>query len=213
MTVDVTLLRCPLCGQSHRALALKGGQRAICVRCGTVIAEQSRWGSNATLALTLAGLLLIIPSLMLPFVTLEKFGRERVTLVTTGFEGFWKHGFESLGVLVLLCGTLAPLALLLFLTAILFTEGKGEFHGWNGRLRQWAHAIEYWAMPEVQVLGVMVAFFKLGDLVNLTVGPGLWCYGAASFFTLLAWRRLHLQTMSPAPLATLSPAKGTDASP
>lgn len=200
MVADESLLRCPLCGQTHSTPALRRGQRALCVRCGTVVAEHGRLGGrNATLALTLAGIFLAVPSLTLPFVTLEKFGRERVTVLTAGFEGFWAHGFESLGVWVLLCGTLAPFGLLLLLATVLFTDNKGEFHEWNGRLRRWADAIEYWAMPEVQVLGVMVAFFKLGDIVNLTVGPGLWCYAAASMLTLSAWRRFHLQPVQSSP--------------
>lgn len=165
-----------------------------------------------TLALTLSGVFLAIPSLMLPFVTLEKFGRERVTVVTAGFEGYWARGFESLGALVLLCGTLAPFSLLLLLVAIIFTDNRSKFTEWNSRLRHWANAIEYWAMPEVQVLGVMVAFFKLGDLVNLTVGPGLWCYAAASLFTLLAWRRFHLQPVPAKPDALAGSNGGVVAS-
>ena len=207
MAADDSLLRCPLCGQSHSTPVLKRGQRALCVRCGTVIAEHDRLGGkNATLALTLTGLFLAIPSLVLPLVTLEKFGRERVTVLTAGFEGFWTHGFESLGMLVLLCGTLAPFGLLGLLATIILTESNIAFQKWNGRLRRWADAIEYWAMPEVQVLGVMVAFFKLGDVVNLTVGPGLWCYGATSLFTLMAWRRFHLQPAQPRPPALASAA-------
>lgn len=206
MATDEPLFRCPLCGQTHQAITLKRGQRALCVRCGAVIAEHGRLGGkNATLALALTGLFLAIPSLMLPFVTLEKFGRTRVTILTAGFEGFWGHGFESLGVWVLLCGTLAPFGLLLVVTAIILSDGQGEFNLWNARLRRWAMGLEYWAMPEVQVLGVMVAFFKLGDVVNLTVGPGLWCYAAASLFTLLAWRRFHLQPVQALPLP--SPAR------
>ncbi len=165
----------------------------MCVRCGTLLAERGRIGDSATLALTLAGLFLAIPSLTLPFVTLQKFGRERVTSLTAGFEGFWRHGFDALAMWVLLCGTLAPFALLALLAVILLTDRRPAFSKWNNRLRRWADAIEYWAMPEVQVLGVMVAFFKLGDLVDLTVGPGLWCYAVTSLLTLMAWRRFHLQ--------------------
>ena len=186
-------LRCPLCGQSHTVPVLKPAQRAMCVRCGTIMAERGRLGRNAALAFALTGLFLAIPALLLPFVTLEKLGRERTTILTVGFKGFWSHGFESLGVWVLLCGTLAPFGLLVLLVAVLWTDRRPGLSKWNSSLRRWAHGIEYWAMPEVQVLGVMVAFFKLGDLVNASIGPGLWCYAIASFFTLLAWRRFNLQ--------------------
>lgn len=172
---------------------LKPGHRALCLRCGTVMIERERLGRDAALAFALTGLLLALPALLLPFVTLQKFGRERTTVLTVGFDGFWTHGFESLGVWVLLCGTLAPFALLTVLVAILYTDRSAEFRESNRRLRRWADGIQYWAMPEVQVLGVMVAFFKLGDVVSVTVGPGLWCYAVASLFALLAWRRFNLQ--------------------
>ena len=157
------------------------------------MAERGRLGRDAALVFSLTGLLLAIPALLLPFVTLEKFGRERITILTVGFEGFWSHGFESMGVWVLLCGTLAPFCLLTLLVAVLLTDRMSQLHEWNTRLRRWTHGVEYWAMPEVQVLGVMVAFFKLGSIVDVVVGPGLWCYSAASLFTLLAWRRFNLQ--------------------
>jgi paraquat-inducible protein A len=155
--------------------------------------ERGRLGRQGALAFAVAGLLLAIPAATLPFVTLGKFGRERTTILTDSFQGFWAHGFESLGVWVLLCGVLAPIGLLTLLVAVLATDRHPDLRNFNDRLRHWAHGVEYWAMPEVQVLGVMVAFFKLGDVVQVFVGPGLWCYGAMSLFTLLAWRRFNLQ--------------------
>ncbi len=157
------------------------------------MAERGRLGQQAALAFALAGLLLAIPAATLPFVTLSKFGRERTTILTDSFQGFWAHDFESLGIWVLLCGVIAPIGLLTLLVAVLGTDRRPALRNLNQRLRRWAHGVEYWAMPEVQVLGVMVAFFKLGDVVQVFVGPGLWCYGAMSLFTLLAWRRFNLQ--------------------
>jgi paraquat-inducible protein A len=150
-------------------------------------------GRPAALAFALSGLLLAIPAATLPFVTLGKFGRERTTVLTDSFQGFWAHNFESLGIWVLLCGVMAPIGLLILLVAVLATDRRPALRNVNDRLRRWARGVEYWAMPEVQVLGVMVAFFKLGDVVQVYVGPGLWCYGAMSLFTLLAWRRFNLQ--------------------
>jgi paraquat-inducible protein A len=154
--------------------------------------ERARLGGDAALAFALAGLALAIPSALLPFVTLVKASATRTSFLTGSFSGLWSHDMNALGFWVLCCGILAPFALLLVLTAAIWTEhhaAPGRFH----QLRQLAHFIAYWAMPEVQILGVMVAFFKLGDVVDVSIGPGLWCYAAASLFTLLAWRHFTLQ--------------------
>lgn len=188
MPPDDNSLPCPLCGQPHVARVLKRGQRAVCVRCGTTMTERGWLSPEAALAFALSGLALTLPAMLLPFVTLQQFGHVRTTFLTVGFSGFWAHGFSALGAWVLFCGTLAPIGLLVLLIALLGTHGREKFSKWNHRLRVAADAVEYWAMPEVQVLGVMVAFFKLGAIVTLTVGPGLWCYGAASLCMLVAWR-------------------------
>lgn len=157
------------------------------------MAERGRLGRQAALAFALTGLLLAIPAATLPFVTLGKFGRERTTILSDSFQGLWAHGFAPLGLWVLTCGVIAPIGLLTLLVAVLATDRRPALRSLNQRLRRWAHGVEHWAMPEVQVLGVMVAFFKLGAVVQVFVGPGLWCYGGMSLFTLLAWRRFNLQ--------------------
>ena len=186
-------LPCPLCAQLHTAQPLRRGQRAHCVRCGTTLVERGWVGSGAAMAFALSGLFLALPALLLPFVTLQQFGQVRSTQVTVGFMGLWSQGFLTLGGWVLVCGVLAPFVLLVILVASMATDGWEVFQEWNRRLRRAATTVEYWAMPEVQVLGVMVAFIKLGDIVMVRVGPGLWCYAAASLCMLVAWRRFSLQ--------------------
>ena len=186
-------LGCPLCGQPHSIPDLKPGQQALCVRCGTALAERPRLGVDASLPLAVTGLLLVVPSMLFPFVTLEKYGNRRVIFLTDSFEGLWLQDFGPVGLWVLFCGVLAPFGLLVLLIAIGLTDRLENPNAWTRGLRRLAQFLEYWAMPEVQVLGVLVAFFKLGDVVDVSVGPGLWCYGAASLFTLLAWRHFKLQ--------------------
>lgn len=192
MHPDESILQCPLCNQLHALRSLRRGQRAHCVRCDTALAERGWGGSGAALAFALAGLVLSLPAGLLPFVSLEQFGQIRTTHLVVGFQGLWGHGFPSLAAWVLFCGIIAPGALLALLVAILVTDGRKSWRRWNRELRRLAAFIEYWAMPEVQVLGVMIAFLKLGSIVNVHIGPGLGCYAGAAVCMLAAWRRFHL---------------------
>lgn len=180
-----------MCGQIRRPVPLAPGERALCGRCGTELARRSRWGTDPALAFTLAGLVMAGPALMLPFVSAGKFGQFREGVLLTGVEGLWTNGMPLLGTWVLLCGLVVPLTVLIVLAVELC---RVRFGGQpSDAVLRTARAIGYWAMPEVQVLAVLVALTKLGSLVDVRVGAGFWCYIAMSLSLLLAWRSYLLQ--------------------
>ncbi len=182
------VVTCRLCGQDHRPAPLRPGDRALCTRCGALLGRCSRIDGDAALAFTLTGFLLAIPAVLLPFVTVDKLRSERVGYLVTGAEALWDDGMRILATWVLLCGTLAPLLLLATLAGLLAPPKGGWPAGMQRVLWRSAHALEHWSMPEVYVLAVLVAFTKLGTLVNVTVGLGFWCYVAMTVMIYAAWR-------------------------
>jgi len=181
-------LICPLCGQGHQPIPLAPGERALCLRCDTVLARGSRAGRDATLVFTATGLILAIPAFFLPFITAGKFGQERGGLLFTGVEGLWDNDMRLLAIWVLLCGTLVPIVLLSILAGMLLPARLGRLQAPSEFLSRAAHAMGYWAIPEVQVLAVLVALMKLGSVVSVSIGAGFWSYAGMSFSLLLAWR-------------------------
>lgn len=172
---------------------LAPGQRALCVRCDTVLARHSHFGKDAALVFTLTGIIFAIPALILPFITAGKFGQERGGLLFTSVDGLWTNHMPLLGIWVLLCGTVVPILLLTILAGGLLPAKFGHPPGQSTFLSRAAHALGYWAIPEVQVLAVLVALMKLGSLVNVTIGAGFWCYAGMSVCLLLAWRSFMLK--------------------
>lgn len=195
-----TRLTCTLCGQDHQPIPLAPGERALCIRCKTVLGRGSRFGGDGTLVFALTGLILAVPAFFLPFITAGKFGQERGGVLLTGVEGLWENDMPLLAIWVLLCGAVVPLLLLVILVIELLRARLSGLSGPHAIASHAAHALSYWAIPEVHVLAVLVALMKLGSLVHVTIGAGFWCYIGMSLSLLVAWRRFTLKPLDVAPL-------------
>jgi paraquat-inducible protein A len=192
-------LTCPLCGKGHRPVRLAPGESAHCTRCDTVLSRGSRGGAEAPLVFCVTGLALALPACLLPLVSAGKLGAERTSTLFTGVGALWDNGMRALAVLVLLCGGLLPIALLCLLTALQLPERFSGFLANPATLARVARALELCAIPEVQVLAVLVALMKLGSVVHVTIGPGFWFYCAMAFSLILAQRRFDFRAIGDGP--------------
>ena len=204
LTPENLLLTCTLCGQDHQPIPLAPGERALCRRCDFVLARGSRFGGDGALVFSLTGLILAGPAFFLPFISAGKFGQEQGSLLLTGVEGLWDNGMPLLAIWVLLCGAVVPLALLSILASGILRTRLGWSPSPSAFLSRAAHAMSYWAIPEVHVLALLVALMKLGEVVNVTIGAGFWCYCGMSLSLLIAWRRFILR---PVNLTVAEPAQ------
>jgi paraquat-inducible protein A len=185
-----TPLACRWCGESHHAVPLRRGERAVCSKCGGTLARYSLLGPS-TLALAVTATVLAIPAALLPLVVVHKFGGSHESYLWTGIRALWRDGMPVLSVWVTLCGIAVPIALLGTLLVLATADRVGD----DQSRRFWtraAIAFQRWSMPEVQVLAVLVAFVKIGALVDVHPGAGLWFYAAAAVTILVAWRSSRL---------------------
>jgi len=169
------------------------------VRCEAVLAQGTRLGPDTALVFSITGLIFALPAALLPFVSAGKLGDERISLLFTGVWSLWDCGMCPLAVLVFLCGGLLPFALLATL-ALLHASSRLGWQNDDFRfLFRVARVLQHWAIPEVQVLAILVALMKLGSVVEVTIGPGFWCYCAMALSLLIAQNSFDFDSTAPIP--------------
>ncbi len=204
---------CPVCARVHRVVPLRLGERALCVACGTTLPGGGSKGSRG-LCYTATALILAVPAVLFPVVSVDKFGAASASYLWTGAQALWNDGMPLLAVWVALCGIIIPLGLLVTLVLVSVTRlvaeraaraatppGDADAAGLDPQSpflwARLAHAFQHWSMPEVHVLAVLIAFIKIGVLVNVEPGAGLWFYAAMAVALLLAWRNTDLEAVLP----------------
>jgi paraquat-inducible protein A len=175
------LIECHDCGLFLRAKALPERSTAKCPRCGAGLYRRTHRGIDHAIALSLTGLVLFAIANIFPFMTFKLEGRAQVSTLITGVWEFLGQGLWPLAVLVLACTIVIPLAIILGTLAVLIPVRYGLRVRGLGHLFRLVETMRPWAMMEVFMLGVLVAYVKLTDLATLEIGPALFAFTALIF--------------------------------
>lgn len=200
---------CPECDLLLGDIRVPAGCDALCPRCGCVIWEGRPDSALRGLTLSLCGLILFVPAMILPLMTMEKLGMKSAGNILQGIWSLWQGGHEPLSLLVLACAVIAPVTelSLTFLVcaylglhswlktphksrrrdALVRRELPRHAHLVNQMLRL-NHHVREWAMLEVLMMGVLVSLVKLRDMATLVLGPGMYCFaGLLGFAVCMRW--------------------------
>lgn len=178
------LRSCPHCGLVQQVPDVPPGMRACCARCEGGLGSR-RWSSNSrTAAIATAALVLFPPAVTLPIIQIEKFGHEHEAGIVEGVTALLSRGHLVVGLVVLMCSIVLPV---LKLAAMLVLS-------WGRFLRHRHRALTYrlvewtgrWGMLDVLLVAIMVAVLKLGDVVEVSAGPGLLAFASVVGLSLLA---------------------------
>lgn len=172
------LVSCHDCGLLLRVAPLPLSGHAECPRCGAEVLGSRANCIERTLGLVIAGLILFAITQLFPFMAFKMEGREEISHLATGALQLWRQGFSELGVLVFFAAILAPLMKLLSLLAVLWPLHRGRRPAYLPRLFRFVEVLHPWAMMEVYLLGVFVAYVKLIELATIEIGLGLFSFVA-----------------------------------
>ena len=171
------LRECPDCGLFQRLPPLPPCSAARCPRCGAVLRRHRTDPPGRALALAVTGLLLLLVAARSPFLALDIAGRGHETLLLSGPAELQAQGLWELAVVVLATTLLAPLAKLLclawVLTGLRLRHPPAHLH----TVFRWVEKLTPWAMVEVFLLGVFVAYTKLVDTSHVELGAAVYALG------------------------------------
>ncbi len=183
---ETTLRECPGCGLLQRIPPLDRNAQALCPRCNTTLRRTRSNSRNRALALWLTSLVLYLIAVFAPFITVNIVGTERDSTMVTLPGAFVAEGAWELAIVVLMTAIVMPL---LKIAAMLFVLVGLRVANPPRNLPQvfrWYEKIGPWAMVEVFLLGVFVAYTRLGAIARVETGVALYAVGGLMITMVLA---------------------------
>jgi paraquat-inducible protein A len=180
------LQECPDCGLFQVVPPLAPGTCAECLRCDKVLRRARRDPLRLPLVFAASGLVLYAAVIGLPFMTFAFHGRGVTTMLVTGAAALDGQGMWGLALVFLATVVLLPGLRLLALLATLV--GLRQAHAPRGLAQVFRlyHLIGPWAMTEVFLLGLFVAYTRLMSLAQVSIGPAAIALGALMLATVAA---------------------------
>ncbi len=176
---------CPDCGLLQCVPVLPPHGEADCLRCNATLRRAWPNSLNRALALTATSLVLYLVAVFAPFLSVDIVGRLRSTTMMSLPLAFWEQGTWELAIIVLVTAILAPLAKIIVMLSVLLGVRLANPPRVLPRLFKWYRRIGPWAMVEVFLLGVFVAFTRLSAIATVEVGEALYAV-AALMLTMIA---------------------------
>jgi paraquat-inducible protein A len=194
-------LACPQCDLLQTLPAIEPGQRAACLRCGTVLLTRPKHGVQVPMALTLSALIAFVIANTMPLMDLSVVGRSASTTIIGGAWDLWQNDQPITAAVVAFCAVIAPALYLLFMLLVLLAARRPLLPHYYGELLRWGLHMREWSMFEVMLIGILVALIKIASLA--TVNPGIGMVGLVALAFLLPaisvnfepdriWRRISL---------------------
>ncbi len=177
------------------------GGSAICPRCGSTLFRRQRETVEITLALAVAGAILLVVANAYPFLAFEIQGQTSEITIGSGVSSLWAQDRYAVAVLVFLTTILAPaIQIVLLLYVLAPIQFDWQTRGAITAFR-WVERIRPWSMMEVFLIGILVALVKLSDMAEVIPGLALWAFallipilaGALAFLDPeIVWRRIGI---------------------
>jgi paraquat-inducible protein A len=190
-------IACPDCGTFEDLPRLSRRNKAICIRCENDLEATSGRSLGAALACSLATLILLIPTNVLPLMRMDLFREHGENVIFIGVKVLVEHGWVLLGGLSAILVIVLPFLRFGLLTAVLAALRFDRRPSWLGRAFRWSMWLDPWAMVDVYLLAAFVGYYRLAHVqqANVRIELGGICFMCAAVLTMLTRATLDQRTV------------------
>jgi paraquat-inducible protein A len=161
---------CRHCGLLQRIPPLGAPAVAACAQCGVTLRRTQRDSLSRALAITLTALMFFAIACATPLMSVSTSGISLAADLFSGPERLDQQGIWELALVVLFTTVAAPFLKLLGTAYVLIGLRLARPPHHLRAIFAWVERLRPWAMVEVYLLGVFVAYVKLVDIVHIDIG-------------------------------------------
>ena len=162
--------------------------RRICPRCLSRLEKSPSTILQRTWAMLIAGIIILFPAQLLPISGIYLAGGLSEDTLMSGVIAFIKSGSYFVAFVVFFASVFVPISKIIIMLYLLCAVHFNWTHSikWQMRLLHIVHFIGRWSMLDLFVLALMMSLVTRGQLINFTVGPAAFYFGATVFLTMMA---------------------------
>jgi paraquat-inducible protein A len=166
-------IACPLCDSLAKKPQISDGQKAVCNRCGETLFSQKKNSVDRCLAISLAGLIFLLPAISLPVMGINAVGLYHEASVIDTIELMLNGEFYLVAFCIFMFAIAFPTVRL---AAVCYICLRIKLNCISPHLLHFFNTFHYlnsWAMLHVFMLGIVVSMYKLVELADLSVNIGM----------------------------------------
>ncbi|PQP00494.1 MULTISPECIES: paraquat-inducible protein A [Pseudomonas] len=180
MATTAPLIICEHCDCVYEKVTLAKHQKALCVRCGGVLARYNGLSVQQRLALSFTAAVLWTFANFYPVMSISLKGMKNSATLWDSVVALSQGPITFIALVAAISIIIAPMFQLLLLIWVLsFALASQRSPGFKLCMR-WLETLRPWSMLEVCLLGAMVAVFKLAGLLDVLPGIGMFALAVLS---------------------------------
>lgn len=165
---------CEHCDSLYQAEPLNKGETAYCLRCAGVLSRGHRMTIEQMLALSIAAGIMFVFANVFPVISISMKGLHNQVTLWGSVEALAQGQITLIALVAGLAIIFAPALQIALLFWVLVHAQRNEIApGFKICMRTLEH-LRPWSMLEVCLLGILVAIIKLGGMLDVHPGVGLW---------------------------------------